>query len=281
MAWSAGGFLVLVVTFVVMVELRVGQRFDFSAFEGRKWTPVVVRHRVALGVRAVTPVVVVGTAVASMAVAYLRRGKVAAVAAAACAPTVLVLSRFLRAMIDRDDLLHGTWVTTRNTYPSGHVAVLVAVVLVAIAVSPPRWRQSVATAAVVVTTCQILGVAASGWHRPSDLAGALGLAVAVGAALSAVVVGRWRGDSQPIGTGWSATVPGALIGAALLVGATTVWFGGLRLLGGRNYGSYTLHVLATQWIVLLGYGVVVAHTALVSLSDRGSRAPSSPAGRAP
>lgn len=189
--WALFGVTLTTIAFVVMVRLHVGQRIDFSAYEGRKWMSHGFRRVLTFVVRFVTPLIVLSTAVASVVVAYRRRSARAAVAAAVAAPAVLLTTTMLKVVLPRPDLLEGSWISTRNTYPSGHLATVTVVMLVAISVSPPSWRPSVTAIAGVTVALHTLAIAASGWHRPSDLVGGLGVAVAVGAVTATVAeIGR-------------------------------------------------------------------------------------------
>lgn len=268
LAWAVAGFALAAATYLVMVRLRHGQRIDFSAYEGRKWTWIFLRRNVALLVRILTPVVVVAVAAASTAVAGVRRGAVAATAAALSVPVVLAVGSTLKAVLPRHELLPGSWISADNTFPSGHLAVVVVVMLVAVSVSPPAWRNVVTAAAVGVVTLQTLGVAASGWHRPSDLVGGLGVAVAVSGVASIPIVVQWRGERRRPDRPWFTSALGCVICLMATTYVGLVWIGIGRLLGRRSYGSFVGYTVIVVSIVIVGSIITLAHARLVDSVDR-------------
>lgn len=265
--WALLGASVAAVAFLVLVRIHFGQRVDFSVFEGRKWTSLDLRRFTAAVVRVETPSVVLVTTAASAVVAQRKRGAVAAVGVVTGVAAAMFLARVLKAGLPRDDQLDGTWVAIQNTYPSGHMAVLATAVLIAVAVSPPNRRPLVAALAVGSVCAQVIGLAASGWHRPSDLIGALGVAVAVGAVVSAVITRGWRGHPLPSARPWWVRRPAVLAGAGVVLLVCSMWFAMGRLLGRPSHGSFVLHAVVTSLVAVVGYGVVVAHANLVDAAD--------------
>ena len=266
--WGLLGVSAAVAAFVVMVCLHAGQRADFVAFEGRKWTSLELRRATAVLVRFGTPAVVLVTTAASAAVAHRRRGAAAAAAVVTGVVAVVFIARMLKLVLPRDDQLVGTWVSVRNTYPSGHMAALAVAMLVAVAVSPPNRRSTVTALAAGSVSVQALGLAATGWHRLSDLVGALGIAVAVGAPTSMVICGRWLDGPVPsTSTPWCSRRTTVLAGAGAILLVCSTWFAAGRLLGRPSYGSFALHAAATSLIAVIGYCVVVIQANLVDAAD--------------
>ena len=79
----------------------------------------------------------------------------------------------------------------RNTYPSTHVTLVVALAVAVVLLAPtrPRWLVPVLGAVVVLT---MLGNVTGYAHRPSDTVGALLLAMSVALAVRAVLGGPRR-----------------------------------------------------------------------------------------
>lgn len=269
--WSLAGVVISAVTFVVMVQFRNGQRVDFSAFEGRKWMSLVFRRYAASAVRHLTPLVVMGTVVASIVVAQTRRGVVAAVSVGLCVPSTVILGWTLKAALPRHELVPGSWINAENTYPSGHMATVTVAMLAAVSVSPPRWRSSVTALAIGAVTAQTLAVAASGWHRPSDLMGGLGIAVGVSAITSIPVVSRWEGDPVQPSPGWCSTVTGVLVGLSVVLYVSLAWLVVGRLVGRRSYGSFVAHAMVLMSITAAGYVIAIVHSRIVDAVDGASR----------
>ncbi len=266
--WALLGASVAAAVFVLMVRLHLGQRVDLSAHEGRKWMSLEMRRSARAVVSVGTPILVVAVAGVSTVVALMRRGLAAAAAAVLSIPLALLLARTLKGLLPRDDQLVGSWVTGDNTFPSGHLTVLAVAMLVAVSVSAPRRRPRVAGIAAGLLAAQIVGVAASGWHRPSDLVGALGIAVAVSAAAGMVIAGSWRGASvrgtQPP---WYAGRDPVLHGGGAVLLVVWAWFVVGGLFGRPSYGDFMLHVAAVSVVVVLGYSSVVVHARLADAAD--------------
>lgn len=269
--WALLGASVAAAAFMAMVWFHAGQRADFSAFEGRKWTSLELRRFTTVVVRFATPTIVVLTTAVSAVAAQRRRGVAATVAVVTGVSAVVFLARMLKAVLPRDDQLAGTWVGVRNTYPSGHMAALAVVMLIAVAVSPPNRRSLVTALSAGAVSAQTVGLAATGWHRLSDLIGALGIAVAVGAPASMVITGQWRDATVPrAASSWWTRWSGRLAGAGVVLLACSAWFAAGRLLGHPSYGSFGLHTVVTSLIALTGYGVVVIQANLVDAADAAS-----------
>ena len=82
-----------------------------------------------------------------------------------------VTTQLLKDFLPRPAL--GIGHTLDNSFPSGHVTVVASVVVIAIAVVPAGVRCLVAYLGAILTTLTGLSVISLGWHRPSDVIGAL------------------------------------------------------------------------------------------------------------
>lgn len=76
-----------------------------------------------------------------------------------------------RWILDRPFL--GVGIDLGNSYPSGHATVLVSVALAAVVVVSQRIRSLVAAGVSVITALSLIVIIVSGWHRPSDIIGAI------------------------------------------------------------------------------------------------------------
>lgn len=270
--WGVLGAAVLMVTYLVMVRLGVGQRLDFSAFEGRKWTLLWARRRSTMAVRVLTPATIVVVVGAGTIVAFRLRGMAAAAATALSVPAAAFLARVLKASLPRDELLSGSWITSANTYPSGHTAAIVTTALVAVSVSPPRWRPLTSGAAVLGVAAHTVGMSGTGWHRPSDLVGGIGLGVLV-AGWSALVV-TWRdidpsddASARPAARAWYRDPRTAAAVVGLAAGVGLAWSVVLRFLGAASYGRFAAHLAALVGTVAAVTVAVVVHATLVDGAD--------------
>lgn len=184
-----GGALLLVLAYLVAVRVGLGQGADDWLFEARKAMRLAFRRGSVGGPMAfVVPMVAVAGA-GAVVVAVRRQGVVAAGAVGAAMAATVACSTVMKVVLPRP-ILHDTiWASNDNSYPSGHVAGVLAVVLAWVLVTTPRFRPLAVAVGSVTSAVVVVAVAGSGWHRPSDLAGGVGLALAW-ACLSGWFVGR-------------------------------------------------------------------------------------------
>lgn len=126
------------------------------------------------------PVLVIALVVAAgMAVAQRRAALVVhlVVLVAGAAATTQVLKH---VVITRTTLASDLDVTP-NSFPSGHATIAAAVAVALTLAAPRHVRSGVALVAAAWTAIAGIGTIADGWHRPSDVLGAL------------LVVGAWTG----------------------------------------------------------------------------------------
>lgn len=267
LVWALAGLVVLIAVYWVAVRLQFGQRVDFSAFEGRKWTALWARRRVARVVLVLTPLAVVAVTGWSVVIAARFRGWSAAVVVGAAPAAVIPIARVLKDALPREELLDGSWISATNGYPSGHAAALTAAALGAVTVSPPHLRPRVAVVAVAASAGHMLAMFGSGWHRPSDLVGGLGLAVLVSALAAWVAAPRWSSRPEAVPVPWYTRTDA--VGACLAaVGAVSLsWLVLIRLAGSPNYGSFALHALLAVCATGMVAASVVIHSVLVTAAD--------------
>ena len=167
------------------VKTAPGQRFDDLAFEGRKATRLAARRPATFLVHLFTVPSVVAGCVATAAYT-LRRGnwKTGALALASVALTLL-LARLLKGGLIRPELVDLAYASSRNTFPSGHAAAVVAVLLAAVASCEANLRVYLAPAAALLAAGYMAALLGSGWHRQSDVLAGLALAVVVAAVTTA------------------------------------------------------------------------------------------------
>jgi len=170
---------VFVGLYLIFVKTAPGQRFDDIAFEGRKATRLAVRRPVTFAVRLLTvPFVVLGCMV--IAVDTVRRGwwRTGAAALGSVALTIL-LARSLKGDLVRPELINLAYASSRNSFPSGHIAAVMAVLLAALSACEEWVRSALAALGAFGTAAATAALLGSGWHRPSDVLAGLALAVVV------------------------------------------------------------------------------------------------------
>lgn len=181
--------------YVILIRTSAGQQLvDWALIGNTELTHTEVR-RASLTLHHITGPTVVVFALLLVAIGLLRRqpriaffgagGFLIAVAAAEALkrllPRPLLDSRWEQDLIDK----------TMNTFPSGHVTIVTAFVLVLTLVSAPRARALVAAVGSVLVVLVGIGVVIAGWHRPEDsMGGALLAAVTICATSILLVQGR-------------------------------------------------------------------------------------------
>lgn len=202
-------FLAVVAVFVLerfFVATAYGQRVDESAMHTVSAGSVALQQLHSyLGNITVGTTAVVLTA--CVVFALLRRRFAIAAGAIAIVAGANITTQFLKKVyFDRPNFD----LATINSFPSGHTTVAISAVLAAVLVAPPLVRPLVVAlgsfAATLVGTSTIVG----GWHRPSDVVGALAVALAWGTAV-AIAVGTIH---RPQSDGLLRSIVLALFGAA-------------------------------------------------------------------
>jgi hypothetical protein len=196
---GALGALMAVVAWWIGVRTGWGQQLEDYAFEGRKATWYRFRQ---VGTRAFSAVWVpaaLTAAVGAVVVAFRRRGMALAAAAAVVVAVPPVLATWLKRVIDRPDLVELMWANARNSFPSGHAALVASVSLAWVFVVAKRSRAWVAGVSAVATGAGAAAILGTGWHRMSDVVGGVGLAALVAAVVLAVVV--WSTGARVLGGG--------------------------------------------------------------------------------
>jgi membrane-associated phospholipid phosphatase len=112
-------------------------------------------------------------------------------------------------------------VPLETAWPSGHTTAAMALALCLVLVVPARWRPLAAAAGGIYAVGEGYGVLVAGWHYPSDVVGAFGIATAwLALSVAALRIGTGRvADRRPRGPSVLAPAAvAALSGAALAAG---------------------------------------------------------------
>jgi membrane-associated phospholipid phosphatase len=261
----------LVLAYVVFVRTHAGQRVDEAALSGRL-ASAHARHAadqllttISVGSLALVLVLLVGQAL-------LRRRVAQAVVAVAVVLGAVALAEVLKHLVlPRPELVPTP--IARNSFPSGHTTTAFAVGIAAALAAPPRWRRAVAAGALLYGTAIGVATIAAGWHRPSDVAGALlvvtGWAAAVVLAVALVDPDAFAGerfeDSAGARSTWVRTrdLEGYLVlaGAALAAG----WLLTVGIVGGRRVGAIELTTLNAAFVAACACVAALATVLLAAL----------------
>jgi membrane-associated phospholipid phosphatase len=245
-ALALGCAAALVVLYVLFVHTHAGQRIDEAALHGRLGSQRA-RHAAddlltTISVGSLAVVLVLLAAQALMR----RRVALAVVALAVVLGAVTTTEVLKHVVLSRPELVSSP--IPRNTFPSGHTTTAFAVGIAAALAAPPRWRRLVAAGAFVYGTAIGVATIAAGWHRPSDVAGALlvvtGWAAAVVLAATLVdrdAFGAGPGARADAGaTSWARVMDlegYALVAVAVLLAG---WLATVAIVGGRRIGAIEL-----------------------------------------
>ncbi|MFJ9433317.1 phosphatase PAP2 family protein [Streptomyces sp. NPDC101490] len=179
--------LAFVALYLVAVRTPFGQRAENHLFSGEQGAIPAWVYDVAgaeYGSWALPPMegtamptLLVGTALIA-AVAVLRRRWWQGLAAVTAVAVTIGTKEMAAEFLPRPDLVGARESLIESSFPSGHAAVPVALVLGALLVVPPRVRPYLATAGMLWTVFAASGVLATYHHRSSDSLGSTLLACA-------------------------------------------------------------------------------------------------------
>jgi membrane-associated phospholipid phosphatase len=261
----------LVATYVVFVRTHAGQRIDEAALSGRLASPHA-RHAadellttISVGGLAVVVVLLAGQAL-------VRRRVALAVVAVVVVLGALTTTELLKHMLlVRPELVRSS--IDRNSFPSGHATTAFAVGIAALLAAPPRWRRAVAVGALFYGIAIGIATIAAGWHRPSDVAGAMlvvtGWAAAVVLAVALVdrdAFGDVRSsDAEAARSTWAHTPD---LGGYVLLAATALgvgWTVTVAIVGGSRVGAIELTTLTAAFVAACASVAALAALLLAAL----------------
>ncbi len=264
----------LAVLYLVFVRTHAGQRVDEAVLAGRLASP---RARQAASDLLTTisagSVALVLALLAGQALVR-RRAALAVVALAVILGAVGTTEVLKHVLLSRPDLVFSP--LPQNSFPSGHTTTAFAVGIAAALAAPPRWRRLVAAGAFVYGTAIGVATIAAGWHRPSDVAGALLVVTGWAAAVVLAVVlldrdafGRDRdqagADRGSTRSSWvrSADLKGYVLVAlgALAVG----WVATVAIVAGHRAGAIELTKLNAAFVAACACIAALAAILLATL----------------
>lgn len=188
---------------------RVERRFlDASVFE---------QHAPLLTVVSVPHLLIAAAAVALLGVLAGRR--LMALVAVSVVAVCNVLGQLFKHVILVRPALDGE---DPNTFPSGHMIAFASVAAGLLMTAPPRARSAVAAGSGILLSIVGGQLLYYGWHRPSDIAGAMMLVTAV-SAFALMLAGPHGAQPDPPGRPLAEPVL-AVAGAAAVLAAVAAGF---------------------------------------------------------
>ncbi|MGO1538574.1 MAG: phosphatase PAP2 family protein [Leucobacter sp.] len=248
LVFTVGALIAGITSYVIGVRSELGQQAEQTVLDASKFTtsPPAPLNLVS------TPSVVIAIvliAAFALAIHGVRRAIIVAVV-----PTVAIIASQLlkQQFLERPGFL-GIEVT--NTFPSGHMTVFAVVVAAAIWAVPATWRSIVGLLGAITLGIVAWQLLAYGWHRPSDVLGALSLAV-LGFSLAALIAPTRSAGRAALGTAVRVILIVAIAGMIVvtLLALSLALMGGssrdLMLLAGEA-GVVSASTLATWMFIAL------------------------------
>lgn len=119
------------------------------------------------------------------------RGRETTAGLATVAVSNLLTQLLKHSILDRPALA----TVSENTFPSGHMTAFASIALMLIVVAPPRIRVAVSVAAATAVSAVGTLLLRSGWHRLSDVVGAMMLVTLI-SALAQATTAKWTGERK-------------------------------------------------------------------------------------
>jgi len=208
--------ILLVAVYLIAVWTHAGQRLEDAVLRAAAlatdgWQPTAATR--LLGT--VTTASLLGAAILVLTIAMLRRQAYLGFLAVGLIAASVVTTQILQAVVSRPLLLEAGRRREDQSFPSGHTAVAMSVMIALLMVVPQRFRWP---AMILIGPWSIgMGVATvtAGWHRPSDTVGS-DLIVLAYACLALVLLAR-QGAVRQTESRTPQTVLVGLSSAAMLV----------------------------------------------------------------
>lgn len=168
----------------------------------------------------------------------------------------ILASQFLKHVLDRPDLINGSDLI-ENSFPSGHMTVFTSLVFVLMLSVPQRAQPVTIFVGVALLSTVAWQLLVYGWHRPSDIVGALAL-VAVMFVLPMIIVPNLmmtpRGKMSARGYNIRANIAGALVA-----------IGTLMLIAGVATLSFVTVTNDSPWLAVVGAALISCSYVCISV----------------
>jgi membrane-associated phospholipid phosphatase len=161
-----------------------GQRLDQLTLSGSRGHEGRLSQLAELAVSTVSVPVIIALLVLTAAIALLRRRPALLVPLAALVLGANLTTQAVKHLLVTREVLGPGIEPTANSFPSGH-STLAATAMIALVLVSGRARPLIAPLGVLWSGAAGIGTLVTGWHRPSDVIGA----IAVSAAWTFLVLG--------------------------------------------------------------------------------------------
>lgn len=225
-----------IASYVLGVRSELGQRVEQSVLDASQFTTSPPAPLNLVSVPSVFVAVILIGAFA-LALHGVRRAIVVTVV-----PAILILaSQLLKQQFLERPVFIG--LDTPNTFPSGHMTVFAALVAASVWAVPATWRSIVGLLGALLLSVVGWQLLAYGWHRPSDVLGALALVTFGFALIAFLTPSRVTGRAA-----FGFTVQGILLIITAAGFVTTIAALCIALLG-EHAGSTLMLIAGTAGIM--------------------------------
>lgn len=236
--WAALG----IGSYVFGVQSALGQETEASVLEAARFTtdPPAPLNLVS------TPSV--GVALLAIGVlAWIVHGVVRAIGVVVISALAILASQLLKLqLLDRPELFE---LDAANTFPSGHMTVFTVLVAALIWAVPTRSRAIVTVFGALLLSAVSWQLLAYGWHRPSDVLGAIALGIVAFALATLIHPSSSNGTPllARIASIGMALLSWILIAAAIVLAIVSVAISNQNLLlDAGQYGVIGTSILASR-----------------------------------
>ncbi len=243
-------------SYAVGVGSLLGQRAEAIVLEASDFTydPPIPLSLVSIPSVAVTLLVLA-------LIALWAHGVRPALTVVVFSAAAIVASQMLKQeLLVRPELFE---LDAQNTFPSGHMTVFAALAAAAIWAVPRALKPCIALLGAIVLSVVAWQLLEFGWHRPSDLVGALSLGVL---SFSVAALFRTRRGARPVrGVGSIMSVLNRIISVLITVSGIALTVGGIGLTVAAGWFGSPGLMLAGAQIALIGASALCTR-ALLALS---------------
>jgi PAP2 superfamily len=210
--------LALGAVYAVAVRTTTGQEVENAALSAVGDKPEL-QERADDDLRDLTERSLVVAAVVVVAIALAQRRPRLAIALVVLVGGSIVSTEVLkRVLLARPPLASSTGALAENSFPSGHATVATALAVAFVLALPPVLRGVATVPAALYASVRGWQTVTAGWHRGSDVIGAVLVVMTWACAMGAVLVSR-QGIARARTDGGLATLGAAAAGLTAFVGA--------------------------------------------------------------
>jgi membrane-associated phospholipid phosphatase len=265
--------LALGAVYAVAVRTTTGQEVEDAALSAVGDRPEL-QQRADDDLRDLTERSLVVAAVVVVAIALVqRRPRLAVALVVLVGGSILTTEALKRVLLVRPPLASAAGALADNSFPSGHATVATALAVAFVLAVPPPWRGIATMPAAVYASVRGWQTVTAGWHRGSDVVGAVLVVMTWACAMGAVLVarqgiGRARSDSGLATLGAAAAGITAFVGAVMAALAVVRGIDVARVVTAAPYAAGAASdALATEQLVAASAALLAIPALVLALGS--------------